>query len=90
MALGLLLATERAADARLRDAVAAMASDDLAAAEQALRRSVSLKRDPLAASLLALMQERRRWPVLVPRMPAAEASSEDASALPDSDSEQGC
>jgi hypothetical protein len=90
MELGLLVATGRAADALLRDAIAAIAVDDLPAAEHALRHSVSLKRGPLAEALLALMLERRRWPVLVPRRPVAEPRSEEPSAMPDSDSEQGC
>ncbi|MEA3641161.1 MAG: hypothetical protein VBE63_14640 [Lamprobacter sp.] len=59
MELGLLLATERAAEHWLRIGIAEFVKDEEpAAAEQALRRVLSLRRDPLAKSLLGLLYQR--------------------------------
>ncbi|MBK1704551.1 hypothetical protein CKO40_08370 [Halochromatium glycolicum] len=54
-----LLAAERAADACLRRAVAALAVNDTATAEQALHCALSLQHDPLAKALLGLIQAHR-------------------------------
>ncbi|MBK5938658.1 hypothetical protein [Halochromatium roseum] len=58
MELGLLLATERAAEHWLRIGIAEFVKDESAAAEQALQRVLSLRRDPLAESLLGLLYQR--------------------------------
>lgn len=56
MALGLLLVTERAAERWLRRGIAHLASSEPDAAAEALRRSVALRRDPLAEHLLGLLR----------------------------------
>lgn len=61
MELDLLLATERAAEDWLRLGVVAMAGHDLPAAAQALRRALSLRREPVAEALAGLLQDRRGW-----------------------------
>jgi len=58
MEFGLLLATEREAERWLRIGIAHLTKDESEAAEQALRRALSLKRDPLAESLLGLLYQR--------------------------------
>ena len=55
MELGLLLATERAAEFWLRRGIASLLRDDLGLAWHALRRALALRRDPLAESLLGLL-----------------------------------
>jgi hypothetical protein len=55
MELGLLLATERAAEFWLRRGVAHLLRDDLGLASQALRRALALQRDPLTEALLSLL-----------------------------------
>lgn len=52
MDLRLLLATEQAADARLREAVARLANGDRAGAVEALRAARRLRRDPVGDRLL--------------------------------------
>jgi len=89
MDLGLLVASERAAEGLLRDAVAALAVDDRVAAEQALRRSLFLKRDRLAESLLASMQHARRPLERFPPEPTAPSSDHDLRPVPIRDPEHG-
>ncbi len=55
MELGLLRATERAADAWLRCGIAHLTRDEFEFARQALHRALALRRDPLAESLLGLL-----------------------------------
>ena len=55
MDLTLLLAVEAAAAERLQAAVRRLAAGDAPAASAALRQSLALRRDPLAASLLGLL-----------------------------------
>lgn len=55
MDLALLLAVEAAAAERLRAAISRLAAGDAPAASAALRQSLALRQDPLAASLLGLL-----------------------------------
>ncbi len=55
MDLALLLAVETAATERLQTAISRLAAGDAPAASAALRQSLALRRDPLAASLLGLL-----------------------------------
>ncbi len=55
MDLALLLAIETAATKRLQTAISRLAAGDAPAASAALRQSLALRRDPLAASLLGLL-----------------------------------
>ncbi|NEX17597.1 MAG: hypothetical protein C1943_13460 [Halochromatium sp.] len=57
MDLSLLLATEREAERWLRIGIGHLTKDEPEAAEQALRRALSLERDPLAESLLGLLYQ---------------------------------
>jgi hypothetical protein len=52
----LLLAAERASEIWLRRAIAALALSDYCAAERALLRSLSMRRDPLAEALLGFLR----------------------------------
>lgn len=57
MALGLLQATERAAEHWLRRGIAHLAAAEPYAAARALQRSLALQRDPLAEHLLGLLRQ---------------------------------
>ncbi len=58
MELGLLRATEQAAETWLRRAIAHLRCDEFGHAQQALRRALSLRRDPLTESLLGLLDQK--------------------------------
>lgn len=60
MALGLLAATERAAEHWLRRGIGHLAAGAPEAAARALERSLALRRDPLAEQLLGLAPGRLR------------------------------
>lgn len=77
MALGLLTATERAAEHWLRRGIAHLAAGAPEAAIQALSRSLALRRDPLAEQLLGL----------VPGLLRQAPESSVAPGLPDASSE---
>ncbi|MFP4061492.1 MAG: hypothetical protein ACLFS2_01715 [Halochromatium sp.] len=57
MELGLLLATERAAEVWLRRGIGHLLRDDLGLAWHALRRALALQRDPLTEALFSLLNE---------------------------------
>jgi hypothetical protein len=70
MALGLLAATERAAEHWLRRGIGHLAAGAPQAAARALERSLALRRDPLAEQLLGLA------PGLLQQVPASSAGIE--------------
>ena len=62
MALDLLYQVEESADAQLAQALHQLANGNSDAASAALRRLLSLRRDPLAEQLLAFAEENRTSP----------------------------
>ena len=77
MDLTLLLAVEAAAAERLQAAVRRLAAGDVPAASAALRQSLALRRDPLAASLLGLLAAETPSPGQGPRRPGPSPPPED-------------
>ena len=77
MDLTLLLAVEAAAAERLQAAVRRLAAGDVPAASAALRQSLALRRDPLAASLFGLLAAETSVPARALGAPAASPPSED-------------
>ncbi|MBK5930731.1 hypothetical protein [Halochromatium salexigens] len=85
MELGLLRATERAADAWLRRAIAHLTRDEFECARQALHRALALRRDPLAESLRGLLH-RTSSAVFEPLTASATAAaSPDDGAEPETE-----
>jgi hypothetical protein len=77
MALGLLAATERAAEHWLRRGIGHLAAGAPQAAARALERSLALRRDPLAEQLLGL----------APGLLRQASNASAAPGLPDASSE---